>query len=633
MWNKDITHFLLLHLSTGMDEDVHHREIKGNSTYIGRLVVFICMHQNATIQENSYTLRIGFEGQRPSGTCHRTSTPFKRSMERKSWWFGNEKHQRMELEGIEQLPSTRLASTSRSLWLTFEIGKGNFREADLSYFHLTQDKALLLVKAALASCLNPRRLPHPAVQPQRAMRPVPVPIIRPAATQLWLSSSRVSTFVLRKQPDPVEASTFALLDLNLSTFPFLDLDQQLGFSRLKVYQSQPASSYTLFECSSKDKAFMIGNFSVPISPDPIRFQLRWNEPDCGDCEAQGKGCRLKSYSTKDQTECFYIPKLHISARERLMITGIVLGSLVLAMVVTAVGWRYYTENLQKEGELKNEKFLEDYRAFKPSRYSYTDIKRITDHFKDKLVQGGYGTVFKGRLSTDILVAVKVLNDFKGNGEEFINEVSSMGRIHHVNMTRLVGFCADGYNRALVYEYLPNESLEKFIFAAKCEDRSLSWERLDDIALGVAKGIEYLHQGCEQRILHFDIKPHNILLDHKFNPKISDFGLAKLCSKEQSAISMTTARGTMGYIAPEAYKCLDKGEELRIRIEDEQTGVAKKLSIVGLWCIQWYPVDRPSIKEVVQMLEGDLDVLTMPPDPFASTDPMKMGSSISRKSVN
>ncbi|KAE8675430.1 putative RING/U-box superfamily protein [Hibiscus syriacus] len=190
-----------------------------------------------------------------------------------------------------------------------------------------------------------------------------------------------------------------------------------------------------------------------------------------------------------------------------------------------------------------------------------------------------------------------------------------------------------------------------------KDRSLSWEKLHDIALGVAKGIEYLHQGCEQRILHFDIKPHNILLDHNFTPKISDFGLAKLCSKDQSAISMTTARGTMGYIAPEmvggrnniddkventsqvyfpewAYNCLDKGEELGIRIEDEeQTEIAKKLTIVGLWCIQWYPVDRPSMKDVVQMLEGDLDVLTMPPNPFASTDPSKMGATIPRKPVN
>ena len=212
--------------------------------------------------------------------------------------------------------------------------------------------------------------------------------------------------------------------------------------------------------------------------------------------------------------------------------------------------KYSSNKLERENQMKIEKFLEDYIALKPSRYSYVDVKKITNQFKDKLGEGGYGIVYKGKLSNEVFVAVKILKIFKGNGEEFINEVETMGTIHHVNVVRLVGFCADGFRRALIYEYLPNESLEKFIFSTTYKNYSLSWEKLQNIALGVAKGIEYLHQGCDQRILHFDIKPHNILLDHNFNPKISDFGLAKLCSKEQSAVSMTTARGTMGYIAPE-----------------------------------------------------------------------------------
>ena len=141
-------------------------------------------------------------------------------------------------------------------------------------------------------------------------------------------------------------------------------------------------------------------------------------------------------------------------------------------------------------------------------------------------QGGYGTLYKGKLSSDVLVAVKILNNSKENGEEFINEVATMGRIHHVNVVRLVGFCADGVKRALIYEFLPNESLEKYIFSKSIKDCSLSWEKLQNVALGIAKGIEYLHQGCDKIILHFDIKPHNILRDQNFNPKISDFGLAK-----------------------------------------------------------------------------------------------------------
>jgi serine/threonine protein kinase len=148
--------------------------------------------------------------------------------------------------------------------------------------------------------------------------------------------------------------------------------------------------------------------------------------------------------------------------------------------------------------------------------------------------------------------VKILNASKGNGEEFINEVGTMGTIHHVNVIRLVGFCANGFIRVLVYEFLPNDSLEKFISSTTAKNSILNWDKLQDIAIGVAKGIEYLHQGCDQRILHFDIKLHNVLLDQNFNPKISDFGIAKLCSNNQSAVSMTTVRETVGYIAPEVF---------------------------------------------------------------------------------
>ncbi|KAJ9672703.1 hypothetical protein PVL29_026071 [Vitis rotundifolia] len=124
---------------------------------------------------------------------------------------------------------------------------------------------------------------------------------------------------------------------------------------------------------------------------------------------------------------------------------------------------YRTGKSKKENQIKIESFLEDYKALKPSIYSYVDIKKITSKLKEKLGEGGYGTVYKGKLSNDILVAVKVLNNSKGNGEEFINEVGTIGRIHHVNVVRLVGFCADGSKRSLIYEFLPNESLESSYF--------------------------------------------------------------------------------------------------------------------------------------------------------------------------
>lgn len=303
---------------------------------------------------------------------------------------------------------------------------------------------------------------------------------------------------------------------------------------------------------------------------------------------------------------------------------------------------------------------------KPTRYSYADIKKITSNFSDILGQGGYGSVYKGQITKDIIVAVKVLNcDPKANGEDFINEVGTIGRIYHVNVVRLVGYCADGCNRALIYEFQPNNSLEKFTYSSKNEQNGfLGWKKMQEIALGIAKGIEYLHQGCAQQILHFDIKPHNILLDINFNPKISDFGLAKLCSKDQSMVSMTMARGTIGYIAPEVFSRnfgkvssksdvysfgmlllemvgarnkntventsetyfpewvfhrLEEGGEVAIQIDkEEDSNIAKKLTIVGLWCIGWHPVDRPSMKHAIHMLESE-ECPKMPPNPFRSSN--------------
>ncbi|CAL9005261.1 unnamed protein product [Prunus brigantina] len=245
-------------------------------------------------------------------------------------------------------------------------------------------------------------------------------------------------------------------------------------------------------------------------------------------------------------------------------------------------------------------------------------------------------------------------------------MGTMSRVHHVNVVRLVGFCADGFIRALVYEFLPNGSFQNFLSSADNKNSFLGWDKLQDIAIGIAKGIEYLHQGCDHRILHFDIKPHNILLDQNFTLKVSDFGLAKLCSRDQSAISMTTVRGMMGYIAPEVfsrnfgnvsyksdvysfgtlllemvggrknfkvmedstsqvyfpewiYNVLEQGDDLRIHIEDQgDAKIAEKLAIVGLWCFQWHPIDRPPMKNVVQMLEREGDNLAIPPNPFSST---------------
>ncbi|KAK9939138.1 hypothetical protein M0R45_015845 [Rubus argutus] len=245
------------------------------------------------------------------------------------------------------------------------------------------------------------------------------------------------------------------------------------------------------------------------SPYYYTFRLRWSIPaSCQHCQETGKACKLKNEFTNQtdpRTECLDAPKAKGHKLEGSTIK--IVGFCTLSILLIGAGTMIYRfHKREEENQLRVERFLEDYKARKPSRYSYADIKRITDQFKEKLGQGAYGTVFKGKLSSELLVAVKILNNSNEKGEDFINEVGTMGQIHHVNVVRLVGYCADGFRRALVYEFLPNGPLQNFLSSADNENSFLGWDRLQDIALGIAKGIEYLHQGCEQQILHFDIKP-------------------------------------------------------------------------------------------------------------------------------
>ncbi|CAO2198678.1 unnamed protein product [Urochloa humidicola] len=311
-----------------------------------------------------------------------------------------------------------------------------------------------------------------------------------------------------------------------------------------------------------------------------------------------------------------------------------------------------------------EKFLRMQLMLGPTRYAYTDIIAITSHFRDKLGEGGYGSVYKGvLLPGDIHVAVKMLGNSNCNGEDFISEVSTIGRIHHVNVVRLVGFCSEENRRALVYEYMPNGSLDKYIFSS---ERTFSWDKLNEIALGIARGINYLHQGCDMQIIHFDIKPYNILLDGNFIPKVADFGLAKLSPRDNSFMPMSAMRGTIGYIAPEmisrcfgaisnksdvysfgmlllemaggrrnadphagsssqayypswVYSQLTQQEVGEISDAADMHELEKKLCIVGLWCIQMRSHDRPTMSEVIEMLEAGIDGLEMPPRPFFCDD--------------
>ncbi|XP_072953124.1 G-type lectin S-receptor-like serine/threonine-protein kinase At5g35370 [Typha angustifolia] len=184
----------------------------------------------------------------------------------------------------------------------------------------------------------------------------------------------------------------------------------------------------------------------------------------------------------------------------------------------------------------------------PTRFDYAELEAVTDNFHTKIGSGGFGSVYKGELPDKSLVAVKKIEVPGVQGKkEFCTEIAVIGNIRHVNLVRLRGFCAQGSRRMLVYEYMNRGSLEKSLFART--GPALEWGERIEIAVGAARGLAYLHSGCDHKIVHCDVKPENILLADGGQVKISDFGLAKLMAPEQSGL-ITTMRGTRGYLAPE-----------------------------------------------------------------------------------
>ncbi|MCO5558757.1 hypothetical protein L7F22_012343 [Adiantum nelumboides] len=309
---------------------------------------------------------------------------------------------------------------------------------------------------------------------------------------------------------------------------------------------------------------------------------------------------------------------------------------------------------------------------RPVEISYSSIVSATSNFNNVLGEGGFGVVYCGLL-TGVPIAVKVVAEVTSEHRKkhFVNEVATIGRIHHVHVVRLLGFCMEQHHRILVYEYVNNGSLDNWLFKHRDNpEQLLSWTQRYNIAVGIAKGLGYLHEECRHRIVHCDIKPQNILLDENFCPKIADFGLAKLMARDESAVA-TIARGTPGYIAPEfwmggegqistkfdvysfgmvllelisgrrnfengscfpkeAFEAAIKGniqfiidvimgvtmpakDKPAILIAEEWQHLRRAL-FVALWCIQDHPMSRPHMSEVVLYLEGKIAVDEHPPRP-------------------
>ncbi|PUZ37820.1 hypothetical protein GQ55_9G149800 [Panicum hallii var. hallii] len=411
-------------------------------------------------------------------------------------------------------------------------------------------------------------------------------------------------------------------------------------------------------------------------PDNAKHNGAGNAEDCersclSDCSCYAysyyDGCRIwnsellnvaQGYNGSASEGILYLRlaagEIKTSKHKRGMIVGLVTAATIFtASSLFAIICMFVRRRIRKHSSMQSSNIRGGIVAFR-----YKDLQHATKNFSEKLGGGSFGSVFKGILPDSTVIAVKRLDGARQGEKEFRAEVRSIGKIQHINLVKLIGFCCQGSKRLLVYEYMPNHSLDAHLF--QNSGMSLCWSTRYKIALGVARGLAYLHGNCQDCIIHCDIKPQNILLDASFVPKIADFGMAKFVGRDFSRV-ITTMRGTVGYLAPEwisgvaisskvdvySYgmvlleiifgrrnsreeyssdrtyfpvqvvnkllegnvQCLmDQNIEDDINLEE-----VERACRVACWCIQDHESQRVNMGEVVQILEGLIKV-DVPPMP-------------------
>ncbi|XP_047945872.1 G-type lectin S-receptor-like serine/threonine-protein kinase LECRK3 [Salvia hispanica] len=339
-------------------------------------------------------------------------------------------------------------------------------------------------------------------------------------------------------------------------------------------------------------------------------------------------------------------------RMDILVIGIVLMSIgILALSISVIFVRQKEKKYYKIGKENGDNFVE---GLSLQVFTFEHLSEATNGFKEELGRGSSGTVFKGVMQQKMVAVKRLEKEFTQGEMEFQTELKTIGKMYHRNLVRLLGYCFDGDNKLLVFEYMSNGSLADILFN---QENRLSWEERIEIARDISRGILYLHHECETQIIHCDIKPQNILMDNKWCAKISDFGLAKLLKQDQTN-TYTEIRGTKGYVAPEWYqkqaitvkadvysfgvmlleiiccrKCVDwsMSEEEAILEEwvydcyvtgkignlvgDEMVEERKmeRMVKIGIWCVQYDPSLRPTMKKVLLMLEGTVEI-PIPPCP-------------------
>ncbi|KAG5227594.1 G-type lectin S-receptor serine/threonine-protein kinase [Salix suchowensis] len=328
-------------------------------------------------------------------------------------------------------------------------------------------------------------------------------------------------------------------------------------------------------------------------------------------------------------------------KENLLLGGSMFFNLVLAGVVSFAFLFSYHNKFTRTPQVERA-VQSNLRCF-----SYKDLVHATNGFKEEVGRGSFGIVYKGliQIGSGVPVAIKKLHRFaKEIDKEFKTEVDAIAHTHHKNLVRLIGFCDEGQHRMLVYEFLSNGALASFLYG----DVKLSWNQRTQIAFQIARGLLYLHDECSTQIIHCDIKPQNILLDEHYDARIADFGLAKLlvCGAGMVRSKLITAKvdvysfgvvlleiiccrkcvdseesGERAILTDWAYDCYQAGM-MHALVENDEEALDdmekfERFVMVAVWCIQEDPNLRPTMKMVMLMLEGIIQV-DVPPCPSPST---------------
>ncbi|KAI7731220.1 hypothetical protein M8C21_002676, partial [Ambrosia artemisiifolia] len=342
-----------------------------------------------------------------------------------------------------------------------------------------------------------------------------------------------------------------------------------------------------------------------------------------------------------------------SKTSRLIVIGAVIAALGLTIIAVGIAWYmgYIGDQISREKDLRG-------LDLQTGIFTYRQIKAATNNFADsnKLGEGGFGSVYKGTLLDGSLIAVKKLSSKSNQGNhEFVNEIGMIAGIQHPNVVRLHGCCVEHNQLLLVYEYMENNSLAYALFGNHKSKMEIDFPTRKRICIGIAKGLKFLHEDSVLRMVHRDIKATNVLLDSDLTPKISDFGLAKLNEEGENTHITTRVAGTIGYMAPEyalrghlTYKadvysfgvlllevvagknnskhhpteefiCLvdwvvalkQKGSLMDLvdpRLgSDFNKEEALRMIQIALLCVNKYPAHRPTMSEVVNMLEGHIEI--------------------------